>query len=109
MLHVIATLELHPGTREQFLVEFHKLAPDVRRESGCIEYAAAVDMASGLEAQVPIRSDVVVIVEKWGSLEALHAHMTMPHFRSYLARVGALVARRTLQVLVPVDRLIEQS
>jgi len=31
MVHVIATVELAPGTREKFLAEFRKLIPDVAR------------------------------------------------------------------------------
>ena len=28
MVHVIATIELHPGTSDKFLAEFRKLVPD---------------------------------------------------------------------------------
>ncbi len=34
MIHVIATIELNPGTREAFLEEFRKLVPLVRAEAG---------------------------------------------------------------------------
>src|SRR5690606_8212723 len=30
MIHVIATVELHPGTRDKFLAEFRKLVPEVK-------------------------------------------------------------------------------
>ncbi|MEI6367936.1 MAG: antibiotic biosynthesis monooxygenase family protein, partial [Planctomycetota bacterium] len=38
MIHVIATIELAPGTRETYLTAFRKIISDVRAEKGCIEY-----------------------------------------------------------------------
>jgi len=101
VIHVIATVELNPNSRDRFLEEFAKLVPDVRAENGCIEYGAAVDVASGIPVQIPLRPDVVTIVEKWSSLEALGAHLTAPHMKSYRERVKPLVVRTTLQVLQP--------
>ena len=43
MIHVIATVELNPGTRDKFLAEFRKIIPDVKAEAGCIEYGPAID------------------------------------------------------------------
>ena len=48
MIHVLATLDLAPGTREAFLAEFRKIIPDVHAEAGCIEYGPAVDADSDL-------------------------------------------------------------
>jgi quinol monooxygenase YgiN len=101
MIHVIATAELKPGKREQFLAEFHRVVPLVRGEAGCLEYGPAVDLPTGLPAQLPIRDDVVVIVEKWESLEALQAHLTAPHMAEYRSRVKDLVDKVQLQVLTP--------
>ena len=101
MIHVIATVELQPGTRAAFLSEFSRVAPEVRAEDGCIEYGATIDLASGLPAQVPIRSDGVTVVEKWSDLEALSAHLGAPHMKAYRERVKAFVIRTTLQILAP--------
>ncbi|MBI1397555.1 MAG: antibiotic biosynthesis monooxygenase [Betaproteobacteria bacterium] len=101
MIHVIATVELNAGTRERFLAEFARLTPQVRAEAGCIEYGAAVDVASGLAPQVPLRPEVVTIIEKWESLDALRAHAGAPHMGEYRARVKEFVIRTTLQVLEP--------
>ena len=103
MIHVIATVELHSGARERFLSEFHKIVPDVRAEDGCIEYGAAVDVPSGLAAQIPLRFDDVVIVEKWSSVDALKAHARAAHLLAYRERTKAFVVRTTVQVLAPVD------
>ena len=43
MIHVIATIELVPGTREAYLAVFRKLIADVRAEKGCLEYGPAID------------------------------------------------------------------
>ncbi len=101
MIHVIATIELHPGTRELFLNEFNQLVPKVQAEDGCIEYGGAIDLPSGLSAQIPVRPDVVTIVEKWSSLDALVAHLAASHMKAYRERVKTFVVRTTLQVLAP--------
>jgi quinol monooxygenase YgiN len=48
MIHVIATIELAPGTRETYLTEFRKIIFDVRAEKGCIEYGSAIDAQTDL-------------------------------------------------------------
>ena len=73
MVHVIASIEVARGKRDDFLKEFHRLVPLVRAETGCIEYGPTVDVASGIGAQAAVREDVVTIVEKWSDLDALKA------------------------------------
>lgn len=102
MIHVIATIELHPGTREKFLAEFVKVVPDVHAENGCIEYGPTVDVASGSAAQIPLRADVVTVVEKWSSTETLAAHSVASHMQALRERIKPYVIRTTLQVLSPV-------
>lgn len=101
MIHVIATIELAEGQREAFLAEFRALVPKVRAEKGCLEYGPAVDVASGIAAQGPVRGDVVTVVEKWIDLAALKAHLMAPHMEEYRPRVKHLVRSTTLQVLEP--------
>jgi len=102
MIHVIATVELQAGTRQRFLDEFVHLVPKVKAEVGCIEYGAAVDLATSIPVQVPMRPDVATIVEKWSGLEQLNAHLVAPHMKAYRERVKPFVVRTTLQVLEPV-------
>jgi quinol monooxygenase YgiN len=101
MIHVIATIELNPGTRESFLTEFRKLVPFVRAEEGCLEYGATIDVASGLAVQPPIRENTVTVVEKWSDLAALKAHLQAPHMNDYRPRVKDYVASVRLDVLQP--------
>jgi quinol monooxygenase YgiN len=102
MIHVIATVELQPGKRQSFLDEFAQVVPKVKAEVGCIEYGAAVDLATTIPVQVPMRPDVATIVEKWSGLEQLNAHLVAPHMKAYRERVKGFVVRTTLQVLAPV-------
>ncbi len=101
MIHVIATIQVKPGKRDAFLVEFHRIVPLVHAEAGCIEYGPTVDVASGMSVQGPVRDDVAVIIEKWESLDALKAHTQAPHMADYRVRVKDLVEGVTLQILAP--------
>ena len=101
MIHVIATVELRPDKRQAFLVEFRRLVPQVRAEAGCIEYGPAIDLATDIAAQLPWRKDVVTVVEKWESLDALRAHLIAPHMAEYRTRVKDLIHGVKLQVLEP--------
>ena len=78
MIHVIATIEVVHGKREEFLTEFRKNVPAVKAEAGCLEYGPAIDLQTDIAAQLPLRSDIVTVVEKWESLVALKAHVTAP-------------------------------
>lgn len=101
MLHVLATIEVAEGKRTAFLAEFHKLVPLVRAEDGCIEYGAAVDVPTAIPVQTPVRDDVVMVVEKWATLDALNAHLAAPHMAEYRQRVAGLVLKVALQILQP--------
>ena len=101
MIHVIATVGLAPGTREEFLTEIHRIVPLVCAEAGCLEYGPAVDLATDIAAQVQPRGELVVAVEKWSSVEALKAHLAAPHMTDYRSRVKDYVVSAKLHVLQP--------
>jgi len=102
MIHVLATVELHPGTREKFLAELKQVVPKVRAEAGCLEYTPTVDTETNLPVQGPRRDNVVVIVERWASLSALEAHLVAPHMMEYRPKVREFIVRVSLQILEPV-------
>ncbi len=102
MIHVIATVELVQGKREAFLDEFRKIVLLVRAEVGCLEYGAAVDVPTGIPVQAEPRENVVVIVEKWESVDALKAHLQAPHMVAYRPKIKEFVVGTRLQVLQPV-------
>lgn len=101
MIHVIATFELKPGRRDEFLKAFAKLAPLVHKEKGCIEYGAAVDVASGIPVQNPLRADGVTVIEKWESTQALQRHLAYEPVAAFLKETGPMVKGLSLQVLEP--------
>ncbi len=101
MIHVIATVELAPGTRDKFLTEFRKLIPDVRAEVGCIEYGPAIDAETEIAIQFKLGADRVVVIEKWETVAALKAHGVAPHMQAYRARVKDYVRGMELRVLAP--------
>jgi quinol monooxygenase YgiN len=101
MIHVIATIQVAPGTRAAFLEQFRAVMPHVLAEEGCIEYGPAVDVHTTLAIQEPVRDDVVVVVEKWDSVEALLAHTKAAHMADYRTRVKDYVVVVSLQILQP--------
>ena len=101
MICVIATIEVAAGRRDELLALLRGVMPKVRAEKGCIEYAAMIDVRSGLAAQGPIRENAVTIVEKWESLAALQAHLKTLHMAEYFRQAEDLQMSLSLQVLQP--------
>jgi len=101
MIYVIAEVTLAKGTRTAFLDIFNKLVPAVRTEPGCIEYGPAIDVPTGIRGLEAPRENVVTIIEKWDSLEALNTHMTTPHMQQYLQDTKDCVRGKTIRVLGP--------
>lgn len=99
MIHVVATIEVAPGRRDDFLTVFHHLVPVVRAETGCIEYGATIDLPTELSLQIPVRENVVTIIEKWENLETLQDHLIAPHMLDYREQVKEIVQSVQLQVL----------
>ena len=102
MIQVIATIELKPGCRDDFLPILNENVPKVKAEDGCLAYDPFVDVNSGLPFQGEIRQDVVTLVEAWRSVEALLSHLKTPHMAAYRDAVKDLVAKVTIQVLKPI-------
>ncbi len=101
MIHVVATIEIAPGKRDDFLAVFHHLVPSVRAEVGCIDYGATIDLPTDLAMQIPLRDNVVTIIEKWENFENLQDHLQAPHMLEYREKVKELVQGVSLQVLEP--------
>lgn len=99
MIHVIAEIEAREGSRDQLLVEFRRLVPVVRDEDGCIEYGHATDADTDLSTTP--RANIVTVIEKWSSEDALRAHLKAPHMVEYRKRAGHLIAGVTIRVYKP--------
>ena len=101
MIYVIATIDIAEGMRDEFVKAFRANVPNVLAEQGCIEYEPTVDLDTTITVQPAVRTNVVTIVEKWESLDALKAHLVAPHMVSYREGVKHLVKGASIQVLEP--------
>ncbi|MDA7417406.1 putative quinol monooxygenase [Xenophilus arseniciresistens] len=99
MIHVVATVELNPGTREAFLAEFNKLVPTVLAEVGCVSYTPTIDFEPAIPGQTAMGPDRVVVVEQWQSIENLAAHGAAPHMKAYRQAVKPYVRGMELRIL----------
>ena len=103
MIHVIATIQVHPGRREELLAAFAELVPTVLAEQGCLRYETTVEVPTTIPVQETLGPDVVVMVEQWASLEALEAHLMAPHMNAFRTAVKPFVQQTTLRVLQSAD------
>lgn len=101
MIHVIATLSLKPGVRDEFLKIFTKLTPVVLAEEGCIEYGAAIDEPTGMDVQQLTGDDTVMVIEKWESVAALEAHLAAPHMVAFREETAEMSTGVSLLALKP--------
>lgn len=100
MIHVVASITIKPGKRDEFLEIFNDNVPNVLVEKGCIEYGPTVDVESDIEIQIT-DPDCVTIIEKWETLEDLQAHLVAPHMLVYREKVADIVESLTLKLLQP--------
>lgn len=101
MICVIAKIELAEGRRADFLTRFREVVPKVREEEGCLEYGPLVDVPTSIGAQRAPREQVVTVLEKWESVEALEAHLMAPHMLEYRKSVKGMVVGTSLEILEP--------
>jgi quinol monooxygenase YgiN len=98
MIHVIASIHIKAGRVPEFLDIFKANIPLVLKEKGCIEYEPTIDVPTGLPPQ-ELNGNIVTIIEKWESLEALRAHLAAPHMLAYQKNVRDIVEKMALKVL----------
>lgn len=98
MIHVLASVSIKSGMREEFLKIFNANVPNVLAEDGCLEYRPTIDVETGLEPQV-LDENMVTVIEKWESVDHLKAHLSAPHMLEYRKNVASLVDGVTLKVL----------
>ena len=98
MIHVIASIRIKEGRRQEFLEIFKANVPNVREEKGCITYFPTVDIDADLPPQ-RLDEAVVTIIESWESVDALRDHLVAPHMLSYKETVKDMVVDVTIKVL----------
>jgi quinol monooxygenase YgiN len=102
MIYVVATIELVEGMREQFVAEQRNLIPLVLAEEGCIEYAPSVEVALTDPPQAPLRTNCIIMHEKWKTLANLQAHSVAPHMREFRTKSKQMVAGIKIEVFRPI-------
>ena len=98
MINVVTTVRVKKGKKVDFLKSFKDNLPKVKNESGVIEYFAATD----IDSKIPIQNldeDVIMILEKWDSLDSLHAHLKTAHMQKHLKQVESLIENVSIKVL----------
>jgi quinol monooxygenase YgiN len=98
MINVVASIHIKEGRLSEFIEIFKSNIPNVLGEKGCMEYVPTIDVPTGLPRQ-ELNNNVVTIIEKWGSLEDLQAHLSGPHMLAYREKVKDLVEKMSLKVL----------
>jgi len=98
MIHVIASISIKQGLKNEFLEIFKANVPSVTAEDGCIEYRPAVDAPTGLDAQI-IDEHMVTVIEKWERIDHLKAHLSAPHMLIYREKVSGMVEGVQLKIL----------
>ncbi len=98
MINVIASIRVREGRLQDFIAIFKANVPNVRAENGCLEYVPTIDAPTGLPPQ-ELDKDVVTIIEKWDSVEALKVHLAAPHMRTYQERVRDMVENVSIKIL----------
>jgi quinol monooxygenase YgiN len=98
MINVIASIRVKAGRLQNFIEIFKSNVTNVREEKGCIEYFPAVDIEADLPPQI-LDENVVTIIEKWESLEALRDHLAAPHMLAYKEKVKGIVENISIKVL----------
>ena len=98
MITVIASIHVKSGHVPQFIDIFKSNVPAVLAEEGCIEYYPTIDFETGFPPQ-ELDGNVVTVIEKWESLDALKNHLGTPHMLEYRDQVKDIVEKLTLKVL----------
>jgi quinol monooxygenase YgiN len=99
VLNVLAIVTAKPGQKSAILEQYRRIVRTVRMEHGCLEYGSAVDYRCFGPPQTPMGDDVIVIIEKWTTAEALRAHAASTHMTAYAAATKDLIASRIIHVL----------
>ncbi len=98
MIHVLASIGVNPGKRAEFIALFKENIPAVLNETGCVEYIPTIDTNSGIDTQWK-DENVVTIIEKWETIEALRDHLVASHMVAFQKNAADLIEDISLTIL----------
>jgi quinol monooxygenase YgiN len=98
MINVIASVTVKKGKVTEFINGFKANALKVREEPGCVEYYPTMDVNTDL---LPSSFDenIVTIIEKWESMEALQDHINTPHMKEQIKKDEEFVVSMSARLL----------
>ena len=98
MIYGVVSVRVKPGKKEEFITLFKSITGKVREEKGCVQYVAVVDFDIKAPGQA-LDKDVVTILERWESLEALQKHLSMPYMVDFFQKQAPLTEETILKML----------
>ena len=98
MIHVVATIKIKKGKREEFIEHLRANVPNVIGEKGCLEYSPAYEIDVKIDNQ-SFDENRVTIIEKWKSIYSLQNHLKAPHMISFRKKVKGMVTGTVLKIL----------
>ena len=90
MIYVLATIETWPGKDTELIAGAGACIAATRREDGCISYDYVRDTE---------KPNIVMVVERWTTREALAAHMLMPHLKEWREKRKPLVLSTKVEII----------
>ncbi len=90
MIYVIATITAEPGKGTQLIKAARNCIDATRREDGCISYDYCQDTDN---------LDMIVVVERWSSREALGKHFVAPHMETWRTERQGLLKSAKVEVI----------
>ena len=97
MIRVVATLKVKAGHRAEFIEIFKANVPNVLKEKGCLEYVPTVDLPTDMPQAMD--ENIVTVIEKWESPEALKEHSVAPHMKAFREKVKDILESSSLRIL----------
>lgn len=92
MIYVFASVRVRRECLGRALDCYRELVPAVLQcEPGCLEYVPTVDVDMGLSNQEK-DACLILVAERWRSLEDFRAHLGMPHSAVFRASMEPLLA-----------------
>ncbi len=96
MIHIVAVLTAKIGHRAALLTAFKSIVPAVRREPGCLEYQAVIDLD---HSSAKFGADAIVVIEKWEGQAALDGHNEGDAVKEFREKAKHILAQAEIYLL----------
>lgn len=90
MIYVVATLDIRPDMRDDFLTAARFCATETRNEKGC----GAYDVHESIT-----HPNRFTFVERWESRDHLNAHFRQPHVRAFGKATKEAITETRMEII----------